>query len=405
VKGKHREKDLLHLALLRRSPVACTGRAGRPAPLWRRFAFAGATLSHQRPDARGLGQATGPRRASVATVAELLSQSNEILEDAVFKEGNLPTGHRVTIRTGLPTVYWRSLNQGIPNSKSTTAQVDESCGMLEARSEIDKDLAKLNGNTAQFRLSEDKAFLESMNQTQASTMFYGNPGTDPRQYLGLAPRYGAISGAATRRTSSTPAARRRTTPRSGWWAGATRRCSARSPRARRPAWIHEDLGEQTVYGTDPAGNATRMQALQPLPVEERPGGQGLALRRAHLQHQHGQPGGQHRGGRPDRADVARDGPHPGWGMGRPAFYMNRTVYSILRLQALNKSAERAVDREGPEPVRHAAVVDGVRGRAAAPRRPAAQHRGPRGLRRKPCTSMHFSHCRAPSRATPSPTRR
>ena len=52
----------------------------------------------------------------VPVIAELLSQSNEILEDCVFKEGNLPTGERVVIRTGLPAVYWRALNQGIPNA-------------------------------------------------------------------------------------------------------------------------------------------------------------------------------------------------------------------------------------------------------------------------------------------------
>ena len=100
----------------------------------------------------------------VPVVAELLSQTNEILEDAVFMEGNLPTGHRVTVRTGLPSVYWRSLNAGVPTSKSTTAQVDEACGMLEAYSAVDKDLADLNGNSASFRLSEDQAFLEAMNQ-------------------------------------------------------------------------------------------------------------------------------------------------------------------------------------------------------------------------------------------------
>ena len=129
----------------------------------------------------------------IPIIAELLSQSNEVLEDCVFKEGNLPTGERVVIRTGLPGVYWRALNQGIPSTKSTTAQVDEAAGILEARSEVDKDLAMLNGNTAQFRLSEDSAFLEAMNQTQATTMFYGNPGTDPKQYLGLAPRYSSLS--------------------------------------------------------------------------------------------------------------------------------------------------------------------------------------------------------------------
>ena len=133
----------------------------------------------------------------IPIIAELLSQSNEILEDCVFKEGNLPTGERVVVRTGLPAVYWRALNQGIPSSKSTTAQVDEAAGILEARSEVDKDLAMLNGNTAQFRLSEDTAFLEAMNQTQATTLFYGNPAVDPKTFLGLAPRYSDIGAGAT----------------------------------------------------------------------------------------------------------------------------------------------------------------------------------------------------------------
>lgn len=125
----------------------------------------------------------------IPTIAELLSQTNEILTEMVIKEGNLPTGERVVIRTGLPDVYWRALNVGIPPSKSTTAQVDEACGMLEARSNVDKDLAELNGNTAAFRLSEDFAFLEAMNQEMADTLFYGNPSDDPKQFLGFAPRY------------------------------------------------------------------------------------------------------------------------------------------------------------------------------------------------------------------------
>jgi hypothetical protein len=84
----------------------------------------------------------------VPVIVELLSQTNEVLDDMLFREGNLPTGHRTTIRTGLPTVYWRMLNQGIPPSKSQTAQVDENAGMLEAWSEVDKDLALLNGNVS-----------------------------------------------------------------------------------------------------------------------------------------------------------------------------------------------------------------------------------------------------------------
>ena len=89
----------------------------------------------------------------VPAIVELLGQTNEMLTDMLWKEGNLPTGERVVVRTGLPTVAWRLLNQAVATSKSTTAQVDEATGMLEAWSEVDKDLAELNGIVETFRLS------------------------------------------------------------------------------------------------------------------------------------------------------------------------------------------------------------------------------------------------------------
>lgn len=131
----------------------------------------------------------------VPAIVELLTQRNDILLDMLFKEGNLPTGERTTIRTGLPTVAWRLYNNGVQPSKSRTAQIDESCGMLEAWSEVDKKLADLNGNTAAFRLSEAMAFLEAMNQEMASTLFYGNSSTDPEEFNGLSVRYSSLSAA------------------------------------------------------------------------------------------------------------------------------------------------------------------------------------------------------------------
>jgi len=131
----------------------------------------------------------------VPTIVELLSQTNEILLDMLWAEGNLPTGHRTTVRTGLPTVAWRLLNQGITPSKSRTAQIDEAVGMLEAWSEVDKDLAELNGNVNAFRLSEARAFIEAMNQEMASTLFYGNSSTAPEEFTGLATRYSSTTAA------------------------------------------------------------------------------------------------------------------------------------------------------------------------------------------------------------------
>ena len=54
----------------------------------------------------------------VPIIAELLSQKNDILIDMPWKEGNLPTGTRNTVRTGLPTVYFKRANAGNAASKS-----------------------------------------------------------------------------------------------------------------------------------------------------------------------------------------------------------------------------------------------------------------------------------------------
>lgn len=132
---------------------------------------------------------------NTAELVELLNTSNPILTDAAVVEGNLPTGHRTTVRTGLPAVAWRLLNYGIQPSKSTTVQVDDTAGMLEGYSQVDKDLAQLNGNTASFRMSEDRSFIESMSQEMASTLWYGNTATDPKKFLGLSPRYASLSAA------------------------------------------------------------------------------------------------------------------------------------------------------------------------------------------------------------------
>lgn len=129
----------------------------------------------------------------VGTIAEVLAQTNEILEDMHWVEGNETSGHKGIIRTGLPDVAWRMLNYGVPNSKSSTAQITDACGMLEAYAEIDKALADLNGNTAEYRLSEDRAFLEAMNQELARTLFYGNTKTHPQRFTGLAPRFSLLS--------------------------------------------------------------------------------------------------------------------------------------------------------------------------------------------------------------------
>ena len=190
----------------------------------------------------------------IATIIELLSQTNEILDDMLVVEGNLPTGHKTTVRTGLPQATWRLLNQGVPNAKSTTAQIVDTCGNLETYAVIDKDIADLNGNTAEFRLSEVKAFLEGMSQQVAATLIYGNQGVNPERFTGLAPRYSTVT-AATAATAANvlDGGGTLSSNTSMWiavWGSDT--LHATFPKGKITGLQHRDMGEWPV--ADTAGN-------------------------------------------------------------------------------------------------------------------------------------------------------
>lgn len=151
-----------------------------------------ATLSVQNPTLLDLAKVTDPD-GSIAAVVEILNETNEVLADMSWVEGNLPTGHRTTVRTGIPTPTWRKLYGGVQPNKSTTVQVTDNTGMLEAYAEVDKALADLNGNTAEFRLSENRPHIEGMNQEIVDTLLYGDESTEPEAFTGLAPRFANLT--------------------------------------------------------------------------------------------------------------------------------------------------------------------------------------------------------------------
>ena len=191
----------------------------------------------------------------VPKIVEMLGQTNEILDDMLWLEGNLPTGHRTSMRTGLPAVAWRLINQGVVPSKSTTAQVDEQCGMLEAWSEVDKDLAMLNGNTGAFRMSEAQAFVEAMNQEMAQTLFYGNSSTAPEEFTGLAPRYSQLSGVplSDNVISGGGSGSDNTSIWLIVWGSQT--VHGIFPKGSKAGLMHEDLGEETAETVAGIGGA------------------------------------------------------------------------------------------------------------------------------------------------------
>lgn len=272
-----------------------------------------------------------------AAVAELLNQSNEMLQDMPWYEGNLPTGHRITTRTGLPDVVFRKINGGVPPSKATTAQIDEACGILEARSEIDKDLAMLNGNTGSFRLLQATSFIEAMNQRMQGTVLYGNVDSVPEAFTGLGPRFGAIASGGANKANIIDAGGTGSNLTSIWLVGwGANTIHGIYPKGSTAGLVHNDLGEGDAFDA----NQNRYRAY----MDQYQWKCGLALhdwryvvRIANIDT------GALTKNAASGADIidlmtqATEKIHSLSGV-TPVFYGNRTIGSFLRRQTVNKVA-------------------------------------------------------------------
>ncbi|MGQ0585434.1 MAG: major capsid protein [Reyranella sp.] len=269
----------------------------------------------------------------ISVIVELLSQTNEILDDMRWVEGNLPTGHRTSVRTGLPQGTWRQLNYGVQPTKSTTTQITDACGMLETYSEIDKALADLNGNTSEFRLSEDKAFLEGLSQQLAQTLFYGNTDATPEKFMGLEPRFSSVSGTDAISQNVIDGGGSGTDNTSVWlvvWGDLT--VHGIFPKGSKAGLQMRDLGEQTL--TDQNGNKyqgyrTHYKWDAGLTVRD----WRYAVRIANID-----VSDLAGGSPPDLIKMMIKATHkvPSLKTGQPVFYMNRTGRQWLDIQAATK---------------------------------------------------------------------
>ena len=274
-------------------------------------------------------------KGEIDTIAELLAQQNEMLSDMVWIEANGTTGHRTTVRSGLPEPTWRKLNYGVQPTKSTTVQVTDSMGMLEAYAEVDKSLADLNGNTAAFRMSEDMAHIEGMNQEFTSTLLYGNEGTQPEAFTGLSPRFNDQS-AANGGNIITDAATPDSTDNSSIWlvVWGANTVHGIYPKGSVGGLKRQDLGEQTLYdaaGGKYQGYRTHYKWDCGLTVRD-----WRYVVRINFDLENVIAAGTTG---PVLADLMAKALRriPNLNMGRPAFYASRSTLEMMDLQAMNKS--------------------------------------------------------------------
>jgi hypothetical protein len=275
----------------------------------------------------------------IDTIAELLNQRNEVLNDAVWIEANETTSHVSTIRTGLPSVTWRKIYGFVQPSKSTTVQVRDNTGMLEAYAEVDKALADLNGNTAAFRFSEELSFIEAMNEEQADTIFYGNEGTEPEAFTGLTPRYNSLSAANGQNIINASGDSDRTSIWLVGWGPNSVHCIY--PKGSKAGLTTTDKGVVTIESLgNSVASAGRMEAYRTHYRWD----SGLVLRDwryvvriANIDQAALTKNAATGADLIDLMTRSLDTIESVNGV-RPAFYMNRTLLSVLRRQTVNKVA-------------------------------------------------------------------
>lgn len=300
-----------------------------------------ATLATTHPTLLDLAKTLDPN-GKIASIAEILNETNEILDDMPWMEGNLPTGHRGSIRSGLPTPTWRKLYGGVQPSKSTKVQVTDACGMLEAYAEVDKALAQLNGNTAAFRLSEDRAHIEGISQELASTLFYGDEATEPEAFTGFAPRFNSQSAENGGNILTDAATPDSTDNTSMWLVVWGDNVHGIYPKGSQGGLQMQDLGEQTI-GTQALGYYQGYRTHYKWDC-------GLHVKdwryvvRVNIDQEDLLKGAA---SGPDMIDLMSQAIEliPNINAGRPVFYCNRTVRGFIRRQMMNKTVNSTLSIE------------------------------------------------------------
>jgi len=130
----------------------------------------------------------------IGKVAEVLVESNAMLNDIPYMEMNEGTIHKEDIRSALPEVFYRKANQPIPASKSTIEERTFQASHFESKSQIDKAVAERGGmdRVAYNRWNQAMGHLQAHAQELADLMILGSPVTSNLKTAGFFDIYSTL---------------------------------------------------------------------------------------------------------------------------------------------------------------------------------------------------------------------
>ena len=136
----------------------------------------------------------------IIRVAEVLNEENDVLADAIVQRATDITSTVISRRTRLPGSQWVKAGNGWVATTGLLSQVREEIGMNKARFQAPEDVMRIQPNPAKYRANQERAYIESMGQEVANTLF-GNvaagvlsPTTaPPEEFAGFQYRYPSLS--------------------------------------------------------------------------------------------------------------------------------------------------------------------------------------------------------------------
>lgn len=131
----------------------------------------------------------------IGKVAEVLVQTNPMLNDIPYMEMNEKTVHKEEIRSALPAIYYRKANQAIPASKTTTEERTFSAAHFESKSQIDEAVAKRGGidRVAYNRWNQAQGHIQAHAIEHANLTIYGSPLDNNRKVAGFFDIYSELT--------------------------------------------------------------------------------------------------------------------------------------------------------------------------------------------------------------------
>lgn len=292
------------------------------------------------------------RNGKIATLVNMLSQNNGMLDDMLTVECQSGNAFEYTQVVKLPTPSRRVYNSGVARTLGGVTKLVATCSQYADWSTIDKDLAELGGTLNELRAAEDSLHAQGMGQTVASDLFYANRSTDPTQFTGFANIYNTVSTATSPIANNVLDAGGTGSTNTSIWliVWGPRTIHTIFPKGTQAGMEHRDVGllpivdansnEYMAYRTWMSWKlglaihdwrfAVRICNID---VTLLNGGSAANLINLMVKAIHHLPIQPPKAGPVQTSDAVPDK----LVMGRSAFYMNRTILEYLDLQAMNKT--------------------------------------------------------------------